>query len=305
MATLTASHSIDLAAVLQWANPPTVYTFTALSNTKISITDGFHSQSFYGTGFTYNLLTAQITGGTVTSTDYFEAGIKMYDSTNFTLPASEIRTSIFMVYAKNDVINGSAENDKLTGLSGSDTLYGGAGADHLSGDQGRDVLNGGAGNDSLYGGLNNDTLNGNEGNDLLNGGNNNDFLSGDEGNDTLAGGSLRDTLNGGAGDDNVDGFIGNDILIGGLGKDQLHGGDGVDIFQFTMVDDSGISTTTRDTINDFSHNKDKLDVSALGNEWYFDVTTHVFYMNTDTDSEAEFSLLLTGVTKITTTDLIL
>jgi len=47
-----------------------------------------------------------------------------------------------------NVINGGAGNDSLSGLLGADTLNGGAGNDTLDGGQGADLLNGGAGNDT-------------------------------------------------------------------------------------------------------------------------------------------------------------
>jgi Ca2+-binding RTX toxin-like protein len=171
MATLTAFHSLDLAAALTWTDPPTVFTLTTLTSSKISLTDGIHSQNFYGTGFTYNysapVPSQFITGGTVSSTDYSESGVKLYTSTHLALPAAEIRSSTFSVYYGNDLLIGSAENDKLIGLSGNDRINGTKGNDYLNGGEGRDNLSGGLGNDTLIGGLGHDVLQGNKGLDVF------------------------------------------------------------------------------------------------------------------------------------------
>ncbi|WP_132408400.1 calcium-binding protein [Neorhizobium sp. S3-V5DH] len=66
--------------------------------------------------------------------------------------ATSAGDTLFGFIDRNDVINGGAGNDDLTGFSGNDTLLGGIGDDSLSGDEGGDTLEGGAGNDSLTGG---------------------------------------------------------------------------------------------------------------------------------------------------------
>ena len=74
-------------------------------------------------------------------------------------------------------------------------------------------------------------------------------ITGNAGINTLTGGSGQDTLNGGAG---------NDSLIGGLGNDTLTGGIGLDTFVF---DTALNATTNRDTITDFSHADDTIQLS--------------------------------------------
>lgn len=85
----------------------------------------------------------------------------------------------------------------------------------------------------------------------------NDKLTGSSGDETLLGGPGRDTLNGGAGDDRINGGPGGDILTGGPGADT---------FVVMVALDSSIydSSTTRDTITDFSGLDDKIDLTALG-----------------------------------------
>jgi Ca2+-binding RTX toxin-like protein len=93
-------------------------------------------------------------------------------------------------------------------------------------------------------------------------------LEGSDGNDTLTGSSAAEELLGGAGQDSLDGAGGNDILDGGAGRDTLTGGSGDDLFRFgSRLDsfrnyDSGVSEI--DSITDFSHGDDLIDLSALG-----------------------------------------
>jgi Ca2+-binding RTX toxin-like protein len=135
-------------------------------------------------------------------------------------------------------INGTIEEDQLTGARGVDILNGfggndtlsGAGAnDMLYGGDGNDTLDGGAGEDSLFGQAGNDTLNGQAGNDVVDGGDGDDILEGRDGNDTLVGGNGVDRLAGGIGNDSLDGGAGADRLDGGDGQDNLAGGDEADV----------------------------------------------------------------------------
>jgi len=105
---------------------------------------------------------------------------------------------------ENDLISGWAKNGNLNSPSGNDTLLGNAGNDTLYGGTGNDSLIGSLGRDNLYGGLESDFLEGNDGNDKLYGGVGSDSLSGSNGNDTLTGGFSNndiDTLTGGSGAD--------------------------------------------------------------------------------------------------------
>jgi Ca2+-binding RTX toxin-like protein len=148
----------------------------------------------------------------------------------------------------------------------------------------------------------------------------------------LNGNNAKNTLTGFNGNDIFSGAKGDDILIGGLGKDKLIGGAGADTFKFDTVKDSGLTPTTRDVITDFNHAQgDKIDLSGidantavkgnnafltvengftdvtfnLTNALYFNKTNHILYGNNDTDAAADFSILLTGVTTLSTSDFIL
>ena len=72
-------------------------------------------------------------------------------------------------------VNGTFDDDYLTGSLNNDNIYGSLGNDILVGGNGDDTLNGGRGSDSLYGGNGDDTLvssnfAGSKGSDLLFGG---------------------------------------------------------------------------------------------------------------------------------------
>jgi Ca2+-binding RTX toxin-like protein len=254
-----------------------------------------------------------------------------------------------------DTLSGGNDNDGLYGGAGNDRLSGGAGADTLAGNVGADVLFGGDGDDRLFGGNDNDvlsgedgedeadggdgsdriyghdgddTLNGGAGNDELSGGNDNDTLRGDDGDDTLSGGNGADTLSGnvgadvlfgGEGDDRLFGGNDNDVLSGGAGSDALNGGAGADIFVFTTVSDS-IHGSQRDTISDFTHNEDQIDLSGIvtgmsfiGDGTYSNTAGEVryndaigrLYIDVDGDGASDLSIDVSDAPTIDLGDLIL
>lgn len=74
---------------------------------------------------------------------------------------------------------------------------------------------------------------------------------------TLVGSQQEDFLIGGNGNDVLSGFQGNDRLIDGAGTDYLTGGGGDDVFVF-------VKDGARDTVSDFHHRYDALDLSDWG-----------------------------------------
>ena len=82
------------------------------------------------------------------------------------------------------------------------------------------------------------------------------------GNDTLTGNDAANRLESGAGNDLLSGGAGDDILIGGAGEDTLTGGTGADIFLYQENADS-LTGVARDSIADFTHGSDHIDLSAL------------------------------------------
>jgi Ca2+-binding RTX toxin-like protein len=91
--------------------------------------------------------------------------------------------------------------------------------------------------------------------DVIHGNSAANVLNGLDGNDFISGGGGNDTINGGAGDDRI---------VGGTGRDILTGGSGHDTFIFTQVADSPAGAF--DTITDFTHGDDRIDLSGLVKE---------------------------------------
>jgi VCBS repeat-containing protein len=91
--------------------------------------------------------------------------------------------------------------------------------------------------------VNGDTVNAQGGDDTVYGRGGDDDLKGQNANDTIYGGS------------------GNDTIIGGGGADHLWGGSGNDTFEFTAASDS--SSGAPDTIHDFHHGFDRINVTQI------------------------------------------
>ncbi|TIU32075.1 MAG: hypothetical protein E5W38_13905 [Mesorhizobium sp.] len=94
----------------------------------------------------------------------------------------------------------------------------------------------------------------NNGDDVLYGNGGADQIFGLAGNDTLFGQSGNDTLNGGDG---------NDKLVGGVGADTLTGGAGADTFYYGSDVSDSPASAANDTITDFVHGVDKIDLSSI------------------------------------------
>jgi serralysin len=109
--------------------------------------------------YTYSVLNraTQELGDGMTKVDTFT--IKSMDGTakviSFTIVgANEVLTGT----ARDDKISGSNAHETINGLGGNDTLIGSAGNDKLYGGEGSDNLNGGPGADLLFGGSGRDTF---------------------------------------------------------------------------------------------------------------------------------------------------
>ncbi|MEJ0074007.1 MAG: M10 family metallopeptidase C-terminal domain-containing protein [Alphaproteobacteria bacterium] len=166
-------------------------------------------------------------------------------------------TGVSVSLAANTAHGGDAEGDSFTSI---ENLTGSAFDDTLEGDVGNNVLNGGAGTDtasyehatagvtvSLAVTAAQNTI-----------GAGNDTLTSIE---NLTGSQFDDVLTGSSSSNVLIGLDGNDVLNGGNGADTLIGGSGADWFVFTAVANS--SPGTPDTIVDFTHGVDLIDLSAI------------------------------------------
>jgi Ca2+-binding RTX toxin-like protein len=79
----------------------------------------------------------------------------------------------------------------------------------------------------------------------------------------MEGGTGADALFGATGTDRMNGGAGNDTLNGGAQRDLLTGGTGADVFVLAATNESGITSTLRDSIADFLSGTDVLDLSLI------------------------------------------
>lgn len=171
----------------------------------------------------------------------------------------------------NDILHGSSGNDVIYGNAGNDRLFGGTGDDKLYVDNGGDWIYGGAGFDILDYTKMKTSISINLAKNLFNGSTKgarireieqinatsyNDYVAGTNNNDVINSYSGNDKLYGFDGNDKLAGGKGNDRLTGGRGADTLYGSLGGDYFYYNRILES--TQTTRDTIKDFEHGKDKL-----------------------------------------------
>jgi Ca2+-binding RTX toxin-like protein len=195
----------------------------------------------------------------------------------------------------NDRMYGEDGNDAFYVGLGNDTVSGGAGTDRVSYifsnqiamvdlqaghalSQGIDTLSsienvtGSYWNDTLLGSSVANTLFGYYGDDRIEGRGGNDLLYGQVGNDTVIGGSGNDRLVGDVGDDRLIGGSGIDDVWGGWGNDVMTGGADADVFWYGSKSD----IFAFDTITDFQHGVDKINLAAIdarpdiaGNQAFF------------------------------------
>ena len=168
----------------------------------------------------------------------------------------------------------------VTGMTGTE------GNNFIVGTSGGDIILGLGGSDMMYGGL---------------------------GNDNIDGGAGDEEIHGGAGNDTVNGGAGDDALVGGAGTDLLVGGLGNDVFDFDGLSELGLGATS-DVISGWNAG-DQIDLTTIdwntalaGDQAFTFVGAGAFtatagqvrysggvlQFNTDTDTAAEYEILITG-----------
>lgn len=144
--------------------------------------------------------------------------------------------------------------------------------------------------------------------------------------DVMRGFAGNDRMFGHAGADVLYGDAGIDVLTGGNGADRLFGGEGADLFDLNRLQESGLTASSRDVIEDLVRGSDRIDLRSIdadfslaGNQAFtgfiaagsftavgqLKFVDGILYGNTDTDAAAEFSIRLTGVADLSVADLLL
>ena len=277
------------------------------------------------------------------------------DTLSYEHAAAGVTVSLALTSAQNTIGAGTdivSTFENLTGSGFDDLLTGGSSANFLFGLDGNDTLNGGGGADTMIGGNGNDIYTvdnsgdivdetGTEGTDIVNssvtfsladpvhakgdienlnltktgsingtGNALDNTINGNTGRNILSGAGGSDTINGNSGNDTINGGSGADILTGGLGNDQ---------FVFTALTDSTVSTP--DTITDFLHAVDKINLTAIDSDpgvaldqgflfgganasvvahsvtWFENGGNTVVQADVDGDTNADFQIQLTGINK--------
>jgi Ca2+-binding RTX toxin-like protein len=231
---------------------------TAAGPTSFVVSTGLEQDQFFGAGFAYGGNGFPVTGVIATLVDSL-AGQLDFRLDGLNLAVSDLNTWVAMdaseaakavLFAGDDLINGSDANDLLRGYAGGDTINGNGAADTIDGGDGNNIIHGGNGDDVIVvtGGSN--YLRGDDGDDSILGAAAFDDINGNKGNDTLDGGPGGDDwLVGGQGDDMIIAEHGSNLVYGNLGNDTLQAGDGLDILRGGQGDDSIIGGAGNDFIS--------------------------------------------------------
>lgn len=149
MAVVTFNTPQDMSSSATWEGNLTGY-----SNSYISIANGTHSATYYGS-FTFD--SNGLTGGTVTGYTEKTNGVEDFTITGASANALTVdsllnSTDEFAldryIFSGADTMNGSTGNDYIIGWGGIDTLRGNAGNDYIKGGSGNDNVDGGEGIDT-------------------------------------------------------------------------------------------------------------------------------------------------------------
>jgi len=129
MATLKLYQPINMNLLEAWDGD-----FTTVGSDRISVTDGFRTQDYFGN---FQFANDEVSGGTLTSTVAYQNGL-YYELTDLNADAATVAEyiggfdftgALNEVLKGDDTIFGSAGNDVIRGGAGNDTITGGAGID--------------------------------------------------------------------------------------------------------------------------------------------------------------------------------
>lgn len=251
----------------------------------------------------------------------------LYASVSYTLGAG---VAVERLYAKSTTgiaLTGNELANQLTGGAGLDTLSGGAGNDNYyigtDGDLVIETADGGI--DAIYASGSYSLELAANVERLYASGTTGRVLGGNALDNLVIGSASADTISGGAGNDTLSGGAGDDVLMGGLGRDSMVGGLGADVFVFGSKTESAVGSL-RDVIRDFLPGTDRIDLTGIdasalidGDQsfaftsgpaahsvWAVATATYALVRADVTgDLVADWELLLSGVTRLTATDLLL
>lgn len=238
MATITTTLTHDQAEDLVGD----ISSVTVLASSTTAITLGLtyegddlpHASTLVITGAG---LTSDLSGGTITSLDFRDAGdVSLLSVTDLSITASSLNTMLADTELFEDFVEdmlpgediedhgGRHDDDIHEGHTDDDTVH----YDDSSKKVTVNLTSGtsrGQGNDTL---ISIENVVGSRGSDNITGSDVNNELDGDDGNDKLFGLAGDDDLLGGKGNDHLDGGTGDDVIEGEDGNDKLFGGDGFD-----------------------------------------------------------------------------
>lgn len=153
MAQLTYFQAIDMTNLPAWTGD-----FVVAQSTYFGV-QGTGNAAVYLGNFSYN--DVGVINGVIDGYDLFNGAMLQAQVRGVSLDATAVQQVLVQgdqqtiqsaVLQGNDLIEGSSEADRLTGLGGNDLIYGMSGNDVLIGGDGSDTLVGGPGNDTLVGG---------------------------------------------------------------------------------------------------------------------------------------------------------
>jgi Ca2+-binding RTX toxin-like protein len=227
----------------------------------------------------------------------------------------------------NSALLGSSGNDTLSGDSGSNLILGKGGNDTIIGFVGADTIRGSSGTDTILLTATSADLNIAANSQIVNV----QIVSAA----TAASGVVIDlshqvdgfTIVGSNQSDTIKGSSGADAIKGGGGGDALTGGGGNDTFIYTTTADSKPGLGNFDILSNFTHGSDKIDFSAItslttvasATSFPSSIAAHTIeivtsggntaiYANasnaSETASSIDMEIHLTGVTHVTSTDII-